>query len=104
VEVHFVHCSSQNHRFYQRGSFGSRVNFQISNGDNELLASIYRLFGLFLSFFWPPLSVSLYQKPFRVIQELYGRDLIGYWDTFLSFEKILTVHEFSSKNQLEHIG
>ena len=79
-KVRFIHCSSQNHHFYPRGSFGSKVNFQISNGDNELPASIYRLFGLFLSLFWPPLLVSLYQKPFRVIQELYGRDLIRYWD------------------------
>jgi hypothetical protein len=68
--------------FGKRGSFGSRINFQISNGDNELPTSIYRLFGLFLSLFWAPLSVSLYQKPFRVIQELYGRDLIRYWDNF----------------------
>ena len=85
TEVCFIHCSSRNHDLWQRGSFGSRVNFQISNGDNELPASIYRLFGLFLSLFWPPLSVYLYQRPFRVIQELYGRDLIGYWDTFFEF-------------------
>jgi hypothetical protein len=85
MEVRFVHCSSRNHRFYQRGSFGSIVNFQIENGDNELPASIYRLFGLFFSLFWPPLYFSLYQKPFRVIQELYGRDLIGYWDNFFEF-------------------
>jgi hypothetical protein len=64
AEVCLVHCSSRNHDLWQRGSFGSRVNFQISNGDNELPASIYRLFGLFLSPFWPLLLVSLYQKPF----------------------------------------
>jgi hypothetical protein len=85
TEFCFVHCSSRNHHFYQRGSFGSIVNFQINNGDNELLASIYRLFGLFLSLFWPPLSFSLNQKPFRVIQELHGRDMIGYRDNFLEF-------------------
>ena len=85
TEVHFVHCSSRNHHFNQRGSFGSRVNFQINNGDNELPTSIYRLFGLFLSLFWPPLSFSLYQKPFRVIQGLHRRDLIGYWDSFWEF-------------------
>jgi hypothetical protein len=82
AEVRLVHCSSRNRDIWQRGSFGSRVNFQISNGDNELPASIYRLFGLFLSPFWPLLSVSLYQKPFWVVPELYGRDLIRYWDTF----------------------
>jgi hypothetical protein len=64
AEVRFVHCSSWNHDLWQRGSFGSRVNFQINNGDNELPTSIYRLFGLFLSPFWALLSVSLYQKPF----------------------------------------
>ena len=49
---------------FMKGFFFSRVNFQINNGDNELPTSIYRLFGLFLSLFWAPLSVSLYQKPF----------------------------------------
>ena len=63
AEVRFVHCISRNHDLWKRGSFGSKVNFQISNGDNELPASIYRLFGLFLSLFWA-LTVSLYQKTF----------------------------------------
>jgi hypothetical protein len=58
--------------------FFSRVNFQINNGDNEMPASIYRLFGLFLSLFWPPLSFSLNQKPFRVIMELHWKGMIRY--------------------------
>jgi hypothetical protein len=105
TEVHSVHCSSWNHHFNQRGSFGSRVNFQINNGDNELSASIYILFGLFLSLFWPPLSFSLYQKAFRVINELHRRDLIGYWDSFFLVLSIFRLSvEIFFDTQLEHIG
>jgi hypothetical protein len=38
---------------FTKGYFWLLVNFSISNGDNELPASIYRLFGHFLSFFGP---------------------------------------------------
>jgi hypothetical protein len=44
---------------FTKGCFWLLVNFSISNGDNELPASIYRLFGPFLSFFGPFLSFFL---------------------------------------------
>jgi hypothetical protein len=37
----------------EKGCFLLFCQFSIYNGDNELLASIYRLFGPFLSFFGP---------------------------------------------------
>jgi hypothetical protein len=38
---------------FTKGYFWLLVNFSINSGDNELPASIYRLFGPFLSFFGP---------------------------------------------------
>jgi hypothetical protein len=38
---------------FTTGFFVFLVNFSIRNGNNELPASIYRLFGSFLSFFGP---------------------------------------------------
>jgi hypothetical protein len=68
-----------------KGVFLLQSQFPISNGDNDLPAFIYRLFGLFLSLFWCPLSFYLNQKPFRVIQELHWKGMIGYQDIFWSF-------------------
>jgi hypothetical protein len=44
---------------FTKGYFWLLVNFSISNSDNELPASIYRLFGHFLSFFGPLFVILL---------------------------------------------
>jgi hypothetical protein len=45
------------------------------------------VFDLFLSPFWPLLSVSLKRKSFWEVPELYGMELIRYRDVFIKFRK-----------------
>ena len=102
AEVHLVHCSSRNHDLWQRGAFGSTVNFQISNGDNELPASIYRLFGFFLASFchpFGPFYQFLYTKNhFEWFRSYMEGIWLGIGTFFIKFQKIKNIYIRSVHN------